>query len=97
MLFRDLGCDTVVLECGLGGRLDATNVVERPLAVVLTPVEMEHVEILGPKLSDIAGEKAGIMKAGSVAWTSCQLPEVREVFRKNPKNSGFLSMNSTGI
>jgi len=62
LLFRDSGCDTAVMETGLGGRLDATNVISRPEAVVFTPIEKEHTEILGNRLKDIAEEKAGIMK-----------------------------------
>ena len=54
----------LLLEVGLGGRLDATNVVERPLASVVTPVSMDHVEFLGDTIEKIAAEKAGIFRAG---------------------------------
>lgn len=89
VFFRDLGCDTVVLECGLGGRLDATNVITRPKGVVLTPIEMEHADILGPELTDIAREKAGILKAGSPAWTAQQSPAVLGVFRERARELGI--------
>ena len=56
--------DLVILEVGLGGRLDSTNVIERPLAGVITPIGMDHVEFLGNTLASIAGEKAGIIKRG---------------------------------
>jgi dihydrofolate synthase/folylpolyglutamate synthase len=61
LLFMDQDCDIYVLETGLGGRLDATNVVE-PLFSVITTLELEHTEILGPTLIHIAKEKAGIIK-----------------------------------
>jgi Folylpolyglutamate synthase len=54
----------VLLEVGLGGRLDATNVIETPLASVIAPVSMDHSEFLGDTLTGIAGEKAGIIKRG---------------------------------
>lgn len=67
--FRDRGCTDVVLETGLGGRLDATNVC-RPALTLVTSIELEHTEILGPTLEAVAGEKAGILKAGVPAATS---------------------------
>ena len=56
--------DILLLETGLGGRLDATNVVERPLVTVITPVSLDHQQFLGDTLTEIAGEKAGIIKRG---------------------------------
>ena len=63
-LFAQHPADVVLLEVGLGGRLDATNVIETPLASVITPVSMDHTEFLGDTLTAIAGEKAGIIKRG---------------------------------
>lgn len=63
LAFAESGVDTAVLEVGLGGRLDATNAVEPALAVI-TSVGLDHTAILGPDLARIAGEKAGIMRAG---------------------------------
>lgn len=57
--------DIVLLEVGLGGRLDSTNVIETPLLTVITPVDYDHMDILGSTLEEIAGEKAGILKAGT--------------------------------
>ena len=82
LFFRDIGCDWVVLETGLGGRLDATNVVKKPRLTVITPIEMEHAEILGPRLTDIAGEKAGIMKPGVPVWSAEQRPAVLRRLRR---------------
>ena len=64
VLFARHPADVLLLEVGLGGRLDATNVIERPLASVVTPVSMDHVEFLGDTLEKIAAEKAGIFKRG---------------------------------
>ena len=63
-LFARRPADVVLLEVGLGGRLDATNVVDAPLASVIAPVSMDHSEFLGDTLTAIAGEKAGIIKRG---------------------------------
>ncbi len=62
LYFRRNGCDIVVLEVGLGGRFDATNVITTPLASVICTVSMDHTEFLGNTLAAIAGEKAGIIK-----------------------------------
>jgi len=64
VLFAQNPADVLLLEVGLGGRLDATNVIDKPLASVITPVGMDHVEFLGDTLIKIAGEKAGIIKSG---------------------------------
>lgn len=74
-------CDVVVLEVGLGGRLDATNVIETPLVSVITPLDYDHMEYLGHTLSAIAGEKAGIIKAGGTTVTYPQADEAQEVIR----------------
>ena len=65
--FRDHHCDVVVLEVGLGGRLDATNVIDKPLASVVTRIALDHCRILGDRLDLIAQEKAGIFRPGSPA------------------------------
>ncbi len=64
VLFSRHPADVLLLEVGLGGRLDATNVVDRPLASVITAVSMDHIEFLGNSLTQIATEKAGILKPG---------------------------------
>ena len=61
-LFAQHPADVVLLEVGLGGRLDATNVIEAPLATIIAPVSMDHMEFLGDSLTAIAGEKAAIIK-----------------------------------
>ncbi|MCB1496404.1 MAG: bifunctional folylpolyglutamate synthase/dihydrofolate synthase [Bauldia sp.] len=64
LLFARNPADVVLLEVGLGGRLDATNIIERPLASVITPISVDHEKFLGETIDGIAGEKAGILKPG---------------------------------
>ncbi|MCB9958015.1 MAG: bifunctional folylpolyglutamate synthase/dihydrofolate synthase [Rhodospirillaceae bacterium] len=64
LAFAEVPADVLVLEVGLGGRLDATNVIERPVATAITRISMDHMQFLGDTLAAIAGEKAGILKAG---------------------------------
>ena len=79
-LFKDTACTYAVLETGLGGRLDATNVV-LPKAVVLTTIELEHTEILGNTLKEIAIEKSKIIKYNIPTFTYEQKDEVLHVFK----------------
>jgi len=76
--FAQAGVDWAVIETGMGGRLDATNIVE-PEATVITNVSMEHQAYLGRRLADIAGEKAGIIKKGTPVVTAARQPAVRHV------------------
>lgn len=62
MKFREEKCDVAVIEVGLGGELDATNVIEKPLISVITSVQLDHMNILGDSIEKIALVKAGIMK-----------------------------------
>src|SRR3984893_16265488 len=71
--------DIVILETGLGGRLDSTNIV-RPIASVLTSIDLDHQRILGNTLGEIAQEKAGIIKQGVPVVSAPQSAEVRKVF-----------------
>ncbi|MGO9309028.1 MAG: bifunctional folylpolyglutamate synthase/dihydrofolate synthase [Spirochaetia bacterium] len=81
LYFRDAGCAHVVIEVGIGGRLDATNVIT-PVVSVITPLDLEHTDVLGDTLEKIAGEKAGIIKPGVPAFIGLQPPGTKEVFRK---------------
>lgn len=65
--FREQKCDIVVLETGMGGRLDATNVIRNTVLAIFTSISFDHMKILGGSLEKIAGEKAGIMKRGCVS------------------------------
>ena len=80
-LFVDAGVDAVVLEVGLGGRLDATNVIPAPVATAVTTLDYDHVEVLGATLPLIATEKAGIFRAGVPAFTAPQEPSAAEALR----------------
>lgn len=68
--FADKGCDVVVLEVGLGGRLDATNVIKKPLASVITRIDLDHTGILGDTVEKIAAEKCGIIKRDNFVITT---------------------------
>jgi dihydrofolate synthase / folylpolyglutamate synthase len=72
--------DVVILETGLGGRLDATNAVQSDVSVI-TPIGLDHEELLGNTLSEIAGEKAGIIKPGVAVVSAPQQPQAEEVIR----------------
>ena len=87
LAFRLAGCDCAVIETGLGGRLDSTNVVDSA-ASVITPIELEHTEWLGDSITQIAGEKAGIIKPGRPCILSSQRPEAREVFETTCASRG---------
>ncbi len=72
LLFARHPADVLLLEVGLGGRLDATNVVEHPLATVITRIAIDHTDFLGDTLEKIANEKAGILKRGTPAIVAAQ-------------------------
>jgi dihydrofolate synthase / folylpolyglutamate synthase len=76
--FADAPVDAAVVEVGLGGTWDATNVADGKVAIV-TPINIDHVEYLGSEITGIAAEKAGIIKQGSIALLAEQTPEVAEV------------------
>ncbi len=80
--------DFVVLEVGLGGRLDATNIIKKPVASVIASISMDHMQILGDTLEKIASEKAGIIKAGCPVITCEQEPEVLRVLQAKAKEMG---------
>ena len=79
LAFSRTPADIVLLETGLGGRLDATNVVERPVLTVLTPIAVDHTHYLGATLSAIAAEKAGILKPGVPAVVGPQPADAGDV------------------
>ena len=80
IVFADANCEVMVLEVGMGGRLDATNVV-RPLAALITPIGFDHTEFLGTTIRQIAGEKAGVIHRGAIVLTSNDDPRVLGVLR----------------
>ena len=85
-LFAKHPADVVLLEVGLGGRGDSTNVVDKPLAAVITPVAMDHMEMLGNTLGKIAAEKAGIIKRGVPLVSAMQQAEAEAVIEQRAKD-----------
>ncbi|WP_243130023.1 MULTISPECIES: folylpolyglutamate synthase/dihydrofolate synthase family protein [unclassified Clostridium] len=88
LYFKEKGCDIVVLETGLGGEQDATNVVEHTLAAVFTSISMDHMGMLGNTLGEIAACKAGIMKPGCQVVSAPQAPEVVRVLKERAAQMG---------
>jgi len=72
VLFARHPADVLLMEVGLGGRLDATNVIEHPLATIITPISIDHIDFLGDTIEKIAAEKAGILKRGTPAIVAAQ-------------------------
>ena len=88
LAFAEHPADVLLLEVGLGGRLDATNVLERPVLTVITPVSLDHSEKLGATLAKIAYEKAGILRAGVPVVVSQQEPEAEDAIRAEAEAVG---------
>jgi dihydrofolate synthase/folylpolyglutamate synthase len=88
LLFARHPADILLLEVGLGGRLDATNVVERPLATVVAPVSLDHAEFLGDTVGKIAAEKAGIFKRDVPAIVAAQPREALAVIERQAARAG---------
>ena len=82
LYFREVGADFQVLEVGLGGRLDATNIIQKPEVCVITSISYDHTDVLGHTLTQIATEKCGIIKPGCVVVTSPQTPEAMAVIER---------------
>lgn len=80
--FARSGCDVAVLEVGLGGRLDSTNAIDAPEVAVIARIGLDHTDLLGGTLAQVAGEKAGIVKAGSAVVSWPQDPEAMSVVER---------------
>src|ERR1051325_5930302 len=85
--FAEARCEIAVLEVGMGGRLDATNVV-RPVAALITPIGFDHTEYLGNTIRKIAREKAGVIHRGAIVLTSNDDPQVLDVLRRRAAKFG---------
>lgn len=90
LYFAKARCDWVVLETGLGGRLDPTNVIEAPGACVITRIGLEHTQLLGDTLEKIAAEKAGIIKPGCPVIVYRQEPAVLNRIKAYCKNNQWI-------
>lgn len=86
LYYKNAGCDFVVLETGLGGRFDATNVIERPLMSIITSISLDHINILGSSIAEIAYEKCGIIKNNCpVVTCSTQSADALKVISEQSK------------
>src|SRR5664279_5465640 len=82
LLFARHPADVLLMEVGLGGRLDATNVVDHPLATIITPISVDHIDFLGDTIEKIAAEKAGILKRGTPAIVAAQTRDALAVIER---------------
>ena len=94
LAFARMPADAVLLEVGLGGRLDATNVIAQPAATAITPVSLDHQAFLGDTLTAIAGEKAGILKPGVPAIVGPQPDEAERIIEARASEIGALLLRS---
>lgn len=89
LYFQEMQCDLAVIETGLGGRLDATNVIKNPLCCVFTSISRDHMGFLGDSLAEIASEKAGILMGNTIAVSVKQKPEVMQVLETECGTKGI--------
>ncbi len=99
LYFKEMNCDLVVLECGMGGLTDATNVVKTTVVSVFAEIGMDHMGFLGDTVEEIAAVKAGIIKPGTVAVSAAQRPEVRAVLQKTcaEKNTEYREVQRSDV
>ncbi len=82
LYFKEKECDIVLMEVSMGGRVDTTNVIPFPLVTIITPISYDHMTILGNTLTEIAAEKAGIIKPGTTVVSATQQGEVADVLSR---------------
>ena len=90
LIHSEAECDVVVLETGMGGLLDCTNVIKPPICSVITVIGLDHTAILGSTLTEIARQKCGIIKSGSVAVTSRQTAEVMSFIEEDCRKKSVM-------
>ena len=97
--FADENVDFALIECGMGGRLDATNVIDKPLATVFASISLDHMQFLGDTVEMIAEEKAGIIKKDGICVSYPQLPEVSDVLRNKCRkvNTQFFEVDMRDV
>ena len=88
LYFKEVKCDLVVLEAGLGGALDATNIIQNTVCAVFSSISRDHIGVIGNTLEEIAENKAGIIKSGCTVVSADQLPSVTEILKKRAAQSG---------
>lgn len=99
LYFAEQECDMVILETGIGGRLDSTNVIQSPEVAVITSIGLDHMAMLGNTVEDIAKEKAGIIKNGSTVITCFLEGSLREIFvcKATQERASLLMINPKDI
>lgn len=96
MFFKDQKVDIAILEVGLGGRLDSTNIVH-PIMTTITSISLDHMKVLGSTVAAIAGEKAGIIKSGIPVVVASQKPEAMKVIRTKARECNSLMLEPEKI
>lgn len=97
LYFKEKGSDYVILEVGLGGRGDSTNVCKKPLISIITSISYDHTDRLGDTLAEIASEKAGIIKDGSPVVTSAEAEEALAVIERTAAEHGSLYFETRNL
>ena len=97
LYFAEQQCDVVVLEVGMGGALDSTNVIDPPEAAVITNIGLDHTEYLGSTIEEIARTKCGIIKPGSAVVSYANLPSVMAVIRETCREKGCRLYESPSV
>ncbi|MCQ4638062.1 bifunctional folylpolyglutamate synthase/dihydrofolate synthase [Anaerovorax odorimutans] len=97
LFFAARGADFVILEVGLGGSGDSTNVIEKPLISIITSISYDHMDRLGDTLAEIAGEKAGIIKEGVPVVSNVEQPEAAAVIAKKAYEKGCILYDATKL
>ena len=92
LYFAEQHCDYVLLEVGMGGRLDSTNVITQPVLSVITPISLDHTRMLGDHLAAIAAEKGGIVKPHCPAVLGPQQPEAQAVLTARCQQCGIMPL-----
>lgn len=86
LYYKEQNCDFVVLECGLGGSLDATNIIDNTTCAVFTSISLDHLGVIGNTLEEIAENKAGIIKPGCTVISAPQSPQVKNILTKRAQS-----------
>ena len=97
LFFKEQNPDYVVLECGLGGRLDSTNTIEKPLVSVITEIGLDHTQQLGKTIYKVAREKAGIIKAGVPVVTQTKDTNIKKIFKDTANELGSEWIDSSEV
>ena len=99
MYFKERSCDIAVIEAGMGGLMDATNVVSDTALAVITPIGMDHRDYLGETVAKIAGQKAGVIKSGCAVVSAPQVPEASKIIEAKAAEAGasYTVTDSTAV